>query len=358
MIKDAIDSGIWLITGDNGAGKTRYLSQLASESLLHLNSAQENRSKLICLSGTVYEKFPKPNKELLTNIEKGYYYFGYKANNNMFSEITPFRMIISVLLNDEVSKNRFEYSSELLKDIGFGETIKLDFRWARNYKESKNHTLETVVVNLSQPEELNNSLRRYKSLVNEGKIHLNKIYFSKGEEYFSVTELSSGERLFVLIILSLCLSIDSNSIILFDEPENSMHPKWQEKVTRTICNIFVKFGVGSELFIATHSPLVVSSVPNNIGSIGDLNVGQLDWQKSNYSGNNADSILKTHFGMISARSKEFVLAFQKCISSMVNQEDDFNDCFRQLQELNVSLSENDPLYDAYESMLEYSEGLQ
>lgn len=352
-----IDNQIYLITGDNGTGKTRTLSSLANQEINLINSKKRSYTKIICLSGTVFEKFPKPKKEIIENIKDGYYYFGYKANNNMFSEITPFRMVISVLLNNDLPPIRAAHAAELLSNLGFSSKINLYFRWARNNKNKNSEKLSSLQVDLLNIDNSKILLLEIKDSINDGVVLLNKISFYKGIDEFPVTELSSGERLFILIILSLCFSIDNKSLILFDEPENSMHPKWQEKVTRVICEIFNKFATRSALYIATHSPLVVSSVPNKVGYIRDLNRTEQSWDKTRFNGNNSDSILKEHFGLISARSSEFVLAFQKCLTSMAMKDQEFNQNFRDLMSYGVELDLSDPLYKAYHSMIKYSEGL-
>lgn len=48
----------------------------------------------------------------------------------------------------------------------------------------------------------------------------------------------------------------NNSVILIDEPEISLHPKWQQKIVKVYENI----GENNQMIIATHSPHIVSSV--------------------------------------------------------------------------------------------------
>ncbi len=49
----------------------------------------------------------------------------------------------------------------------------------------------------------------------------------------------------------------NNGILLVDEPENSLHPSWQQK----ILNLYKKTGENNQVFIATHSPFIISSSP-------------------------------------------------------------------------------------------------
>ena len=48
----------------------------------------------------------------------------------------------------------------------------------------------------------------------------------------------------------------NNSVILIDEPEISLHPKWQQKIVR----VYEGIGENNQIIIATHSPHIVSSV--------------------------------------------------------------------------------------------------
>ena len=51
-----------------------------------------------------------------------------------------------------------------------------------------------------------------------------------------------------------------NSIILIDEPELSMHPRWQDKILPYYRNLFTKNGIqSSQLIVATHSEYVLRS---------------------------------------------------------------------------------------------------
>ena len=50
----------------------------------------------------------------------------------------------------------------------------------------------------------------------------------------------------------------NNSIILIDEPELSLHPKWQQR----IIEVYKKIGENNQIILATHSPHILGSVSN------------------------------------------------------------------------------------------------
>ncbi|UTV27211.1 AAA family ATPase [Photobacterium atrarenae] len=351
---EVMPGSLQILTGNNGTGKTRILSNISSKEKARIKNGSSKYNRLICLSGTVFEKYPKPDKDLTKNIKDGYYYFGYKPKNNMFSEIAPFRVFISLLLNNPHGNSKAEIAANLMKEIGFEPKIKLDFRWARNNKE-KNIEFDTGVREL----DINNfhssiqELFSIKKPLNEEIIHLSKIYFYKDGGDFQISDLSSGERVFLLTILSLCFSIDEHSLILFDEPENSMHPSWQEKITKIACLIFEQYRDTSSFIIATHSPLVVSSIPNNGNKIINLSEEYGDWEDQSLSGNNSDSILKEHFNLISARSSEFTEAIQLCLKSLLTDSGSFIEERERLISMNVNLNKDDPLFDAYETIMNH-----
>lgn len=61
----------------------------------------------------------------------------------------------------------------------------------------------------------------------------------------------------------------SDSVILIDEPEISMHPLWQEKILNFYKNLFYYEDqvIVSQIFVTTHSPYLLQSIDNEKDSI-------------------------------------------------------------------------------------------
>lgn len=91
---------------------------------------------------------------------------------------------------------------------------------------------------------------------------------------FEIGELSSGEKQIAYRVGYLLKSLRglSGGIILIDEPELSLHPKWQEKYLQFLRDVFSDAsGLNIQFIIATHSPLLLKGVLGEDVSVHILN---------------------------------------------------------------------------------------
>lgn len=72
--------------------------------------------------------------------------------------------------------------------------------------------------------------------------------------YRDIKTLSSGERQILILFTYLKFYNKQRSIFIIDEPELSLHPKWQEDFLEAVRRLTP---VGTQLMIATHSPIIV-----------------------------------------------------------------------------------------------------
>lgn len=100
---------------------------------------------------------------------------------------------------------------------------------------------------------------KYKKVAN--KANEKVVLFEKNGFEISLDYLSTGEKQIVFrgAYLLKNLSLLNNSTIMIDEPELSMHPKWQEKILQYYKALFIDDAGNQivQLFIATHSDHVL-----------------------------------------------------------------------------------------------------
>ena len=82
------------------------------------------------------------------------------------------------------------------------------------------------------------------------------IFTDSSGKKFGINELSSGEKQLFLRTLAIKMLEPENSIIMIDEPELSLHPKWQQKIV----DFYRKIGKNNQIILATHSPHILGSV--------------------------------------------------------------------------------------------------
>ncbi|WP_299123126.1 AAA family ATPase [uncultured Tenacibaculum sp.] len=198
------------LIGRNGVGKTTLLANLASMlSGVQKKSAKISPrppfSKIIAVSYSTFDDFYRPSKNERTF---SYTYCGIRGDRELLNHSE----IVALF-----SKN---YNS-LLK------------------KEREN--LWTNCMNI---------------------LYLNKLdtYFPSTKNVIqSFRKLSSGQKIMTLSFTQIINSIDTNSLLLFDEPENHLHPNGQNTLFKAldyILNTFDSFSV-----ISTHSPIFIQNIP-------------------------------------------------------------------------------------------------
>ena len=115
-----------------------------------------------------------------------------------------------------------------------------------------------------------------------------EIYFEKFGKEIPIDSLSTGEKQIVFRGIYLLRNFNRlvGGVLLIDEPELSLHPKWQNKVLKYYQTLFTDPTTNNmqvQLIVATHSERILSSAFEDINSNGVL-------------------ILKNNNGVVSAAS--------------------------------------------------------
>jgi predicted ATPase len=341
--------GIFVITGKNGSGKSRLLERFAKDFLR--NDAE--KSRLICLSGAISDRFPE------RLISPRYMYLGRRVNNNFISELQPYKILIKQIIR----RNRSDYlhrervAANALRELQMDSNLQLSFRPRRRRDGRVDMPLQNPQIHLTlgHQESDNTTILDLSSSLERELVELSGFAISKQSKIVDISELSSGERIYTLSLLVAAFCIEDGSTVLFDEPENSLHPQWQASIIKNVWSVMNSVAKRPRLIIATHSPLVLSSTPNVATFVADLENGGT-WTKSTLQGNSSDVVLKQQFNLRSPRSMSFLKMIQDCINTMVDAEknpEPFKKSVEVLQQSHVRLDPDDPLYKTVEGIVSY-----
>lgn len=95
-------------------------------------------------------------------------------------------------------------------------------------------------------------------LMNAGLMRLMDLKLQKeGYGELSLKRASSGEQCLLVLMLGIAGHITDGSLVLIDEPEISLHPRWQEEFMMMLMKSFASYK-GCHFIIATHSPQVIA----------------------------------------------------------------------------------------------------
>lgn len=192
-------------------------------------------------------------------------------------------------------------------------------------------------------------------LMKIGAVEIVKTKFKRTSEYGSITisgdELSSGQWNWLSSFGGLCMELEHNTLVLVDEPENSLHPNWQRAYVPELYNCIKNFD-NCQVVVATHSPLIASAVAPEWGEIRtlrrDMNEPALSMSVNLPSayGWSATDVYDEIFSMPSTRAPGFLKIANLALEGVAEKNVSAEDAERWSAELNdaiTTLPDLDPL---------------
>jgi hypothetical protein len=125
-----------------------------------------------------------------------------------------------------------------------------------------------------------------------------RTYLYREELEIPLTGASSGELMIISMLVHIASYIDTNCVILIDEPENSLHPRWQRKYIDMILDLFYLFD--PSIYIATHSPLILPITSDSCEIFRPVN-GEL--VKVTKESSNNEEVLSDVFGVVTPENR-------------------------------------------------------
>ena len=321
-----------VLAGVNGSGKTTILESIKdffNNRNVNYNEPEKSNINL----NIFFEDFEKNNiEEAEKNCKDKYehklqdffralksYEYSRKNNNEYYDNLIAKRFENPPKIIYVPAENKFEeiqtYSTTLSREYKFINIINSNvIKDIPSYIATRRNYLATIEEDLTMKEVTNIIVNEINSIFDILELDVKLKGFSKDEkimpifensagEEFDINDLSSGEKQLFLRTLSIKMLEPKNSIILIDEPELSLHPKWQQR----IIEVYKKIGENNQIIIATHSPHILGSVSNeNIFILyrdekGKIEAKTGDELYSSY-GQPVDRVLKDIMGLESVRT--------------------------------------------------------
>lgn len=257
-----------VLAGVNGSGKTSLLELFAE-----LFSGDEH-SGLSCESVQIeLEKHPDDTSLFKTN--SPFFQLIYKPrksdtdsniDKNDFRDFVTSASIVYIPAETYINIKWSGWGSESIQE---GFVRKLDFR-KRNDFDIERYIVTLIIRSVLKGREekagniIKNITSTINSLLSDIKFYTKLIditpekpvFESPNGKQISIQDLSGGEKqLFYRAVYLQSLNLH-DSIIMVDEPETSLHPTWQQEISKLYQNV----GSHNQVIIATHSPQVIASV--------------------------------------------------------------------------------------------------
>lgn len=99
----------------------------------------------------------------------------------------------------------------------------------------------------------------------EDPADLTSPYRTQSGSLVQLEAMSDGERALWLILGEIALRPPNDGIILIDEPEQHLHPRWQ----RTLLEALSSLVPTAQLILATQSPYLAACAPDDVIKLGD-----------------------------------------------------------------------------------------
>jgi predicted ATPase len=190
-------------------------------------------------------------------------------------------------------------------------------------------------------------------LIESPSISFKKMTGQATASEIGVDKFSSGEFNLFASLIGLRSLVKTNSLVLIDEPEISLHPNWQMKYIHFLKEIFSDLP-SVHFVVATHSHFLVSDLKNESSEI--IKLGRSGEKLKYYSikgdtyGQSAENILYNIFGLRSSRNYYFEVEIRELLTLISNHNAVANEDYliqtinTQIEKLSAyTIDGNDPL---------------
>lgn len=308
-----------IIIGENGSGKSRLLNELARAYL-------SRGHKVVAIANSVHDQFtPRSSR---------FHFLGARSGRNISKN--AIKQAIKNISNENMVQ--LKSISQILSYVGYASEIGLHVKGLKkldrytleesdNLSDEDKYDIESLISKYSS---LGSSYRNYRQdilwlefddfsfdkvnrsifarfialeakLRRLGVLKSIDVFLRKNEKEIALNRASSGELSFITSMIYLSSVIDDKTIVLIDEPENSLHPSWQKEYLGKILDLFPYYQ--AKFVVATHSPLIVSGAENTDDSVAVYKSESGEFTRLEHNSNDLESMLWSMFGVITPESR-------------------------------------------------------
>jgi predicted ATP-binding protein involved in virulence len=246
-----------------------------------------------------------------------------RVNLPLFVHYPVNRAVLDIPLRIR-KRHHFSLLSAYDESLTSGANFRTFFEWFREREDLENENRKYVdsrskpdgfVFPDPQLDAVRNALKQF--LPEFGNLVVRRdtplrMELEKNEERLTVGQLSDGEKCLIAMIGDLTRrlaianptrkhSLDGEGIILIDEIDLHLHPRWQRMIVPRLLKVFPN----CQFIISTHSPHVITHVrPENLYDLRQTPVGITAERPSESYGKNVDRILEDLMGLDTTRPDE------------------------------------------------------
>ena len=342
------ENDVVVLAGVNGTGKTTVLEVIYD----YFENFQNDKNKINIELDLEEENYINQN-----NISKETY-LNNLIKDSIKKEKTPKVIYVPAEINFQkvkfnllaLYKKRFlnKIDSYIIADIPFYIQMRIINTANKESEKKLGNVRDEIIAEINGIFDILDMDTRLIGMSTE-TTEILPIFTNLSGDKFDINELSSGEKQLFLRTLAIKMLNPENSIILIDEPELSLHPKWQQRIV----DVYRKIGKNNQIIIATHSPHILGSVKKeNIMLLDKDDDGKIvvrtgDELYDSY-GQPTDRVLKDIMGLQTTRNpKVFKLLeeVRKIVDRDEYNSDEFKEKYRELKGILSSKDEDIFLID-------------
>lgn len=229
------------IIGNNGQGKSFLLAQLASE-LAQAGVASAG------LSFGLTDRFHFYDDE---QPRDQFTYLGARTTETSISMKATNERLERNIRIIRANSRRLKAFVSALRILGFGHSLYLV---PRSLHLNGGTIPETALAKI---EELTEADAKSEESLAAGAFSLGLIHKEPRHNLVLFEKLSSGEQQLITLAAKLAARAEKGMVMLLDEPELSLHVKWQRAVPLMLAELSKRLSCA--LVVATHSPVLIAS---------------------------------------------------------------------------------------------------